>query len=572
MPSIFRYLLERAGRSTILFVFLLALVPVLTTAAADESDVQQGRQLYWTGVTASGKPTTAATGNGIVLSGSQVSCVNCHRPSGFGSSEGGKYVPPITGPILFAPRQLDRNRTFYKFFKEAQPSQFSARLREPRMRPAYTSETLATALRDGVDPANHKLDAEMPRYQLADSDMANLTAYLKTLSVTPDPGVDKNTIHIATVVTDGTDPGQRAAVLNTISTFFDWMNTRVTGQRSHPNFSPNYHSDFQVSFQKWELHVWELHGPPETWNEQIRLQYQKQPVFAVVSGLVQGPWSPIAKFCDVERVPCIFPNTELPRTENADYKYSLYFSRGLELEAEVMAHFVAGEIPRDALILQIHSGDAYGLTPADAFVRASKRVMPQARIESIEIASAEELRRAIRASTGGVRKPVALIVWPGQYLNNAVADLGTLRPDIKIVTLPADTLEISDPATLQALPKNVLITYPYALPTSYYPRVFRVRQWMNSRKLAITYPRLQFQTYYALTLLQFGLDQILDDYYRDYLIEAIEHEAESHLDNGTHPTLALGPGQRFASKGAYVLKIDPVSQGGVRAISEWIVP
>src|SRR6185369_9443479 len=125
---------------------------------------QLGKQLYWHGVTSSGVPLRATTGGDISVTGSQFSCVTCHRPSGFGSSEGGKYVPPITGPILFSPRQLDRNRIFKKLFEEAQPPGFTADVRKPRMRPAYTDQTLIDALRHGVDPAARKLDPLMPRF------------------------------------------------------------------------------------------------------------------------------------------------------------------------------------------------------------------------------------------------------------------------------------------------------------------------------------------------------------------------------------------------------------------------
>lgn len=95
---------------------------------------------------------------------------------------------------------------------------------------------------------------------------------------------------------------------------------------------------------------------------------------------------------------------------------------------------------------------------------------------------------------------------------------------------------------------------------------------MHSRRLEVTHSRLQYQTYYALTLVQYGLVHLLDDFHRDYFIELIEHEAENRLNPGTHPSLALGPGQRLASKGVYIVALDPSAKGGFKALSEWIVP
>ena len=65
---------------------------------------------------------------------------------------------------------------------------------------------------------------------------------------------------------------------------------------------------------------------------------------------------------------------------------------------------------------------------------------------------------------------------------------------------------------------------------------------------------------------------IREDYYRDYLIERIERESEKDLNPGIYPRLALGPTQRFASKGAYIVRLDPEKPGQLVAVSDWIVP
>jgi len=67
-----------------------------------------------------------------------------------------------------------------------------------------------------------------------------------------------------------------------------------------------------------------------------------------------------------------------------------------------------------------------------------------------------------------------------------------------------------------------------------------------------------------------ALDQMLDFFSRDYLLETVEHMAESTVTPSAYPRLSLGPGQRFASKGSYILRYAP--KGVLLPTGGWIVP
>ena len=560
-----RLSLTTALRVAALVLGLVA-APVLA-GAGQAGDAELGRTLYWEGIGADGQPITGVTQGDVKVTGAQFSCVNCHRPSGFGSSEGGNYVPPIIGSVLFDAKTPNRNRMFKDLYQEVQPAGFWARVRQPRMRPAYDDALLARALRKGVDPSDHPLDPIMPRYDLSAPDVANLSAYLKTLSNEIDPGVTGRDVHFATIIGPDADPGEADAMLRTMKLFFEWLNKDTEGDTNNPTFSPNYRSNFISAYRYWQLHVWRLEGPPETWRAQLDAKYAEQPVFATISGLVEGPWDEIGAFCDDKRLPCIFPNAELPTPGEGRYGYSVYFNRGLALEAEALGLYLGDQDAPPSRIVQIHGTGPQGTRPARAFEETMAKVLEDTSIETVTYSDEAGLRAAL-AAHGDAE---TLVIWP-QDAEAAVTVLAEDTPAAARIFLPSATQDSAVTAFSSDLMARTRLVWPYDKPDSYHPRKYRIRGWMHSRRLEVTHPRIQLQTYYALTMAEFGLMHIINDFYRDYMLEIIEHEAENELNPGTHPELALGPGQRFASKGAFIAELAPDKRAGYRVVSEWIVP
>lgn len=551
-------------RAAALAIFLM-LLP-LCAGAGQGGDAEAGRRLYREGIGADGAPIRGVTQGDVAVTGAQFSCVSCHRPSGFGTSEGGNFMPPIIGSVLFEKKTLDRNRNFKELYQEVQPPGFWARVRQPRMRPAYDEATLARALREGVDPAGHELDPIMPRYDLSAQDVANLAAFLRTLSAEISPGVEKTEIHLATIIGPGADPEAAEAMLRTMRLYVEWMNKDTEGDTRNPTFSPDYRSNFIPAYRYWTLHVWRLEGPPGTWRAQPDPLYAERPVFATVSGLVEGPWDEIGAFCDDMRMPCLFPDTELPTPGEGRYGYSVFFNRGLALEAEALANHLADAAAPPARVVQLHAEGPRGSRPAAALEAAMARLLPDVPVETRGFADAEGLRAAL----AGLGAEDTLVVWPGDAAGT-VAVLAETQPPARLF-LPSAAQQAAArtlPATM--IPRTRVI-WPYERPGAYHPRKFRVRGWMHSRRLPVTHPRLQMQTCYAMTMMEFGLMHAITDFYRDYVMEIVEHLAESELNTGTHPELALGPGQRIASKGAFIAELAPDTRPGYRVVSDWIVP
>ena len=555
-----------------------AMAPQETAApspSAPAGDPEAGRRLYETGIGADGRAVQAVTQGDIPVRGDQVPCTGCHRRSGMGSSEGGRYVPPIAAPYLFQPREsnmLLRLERFMEYFKQLQPSYFYDDLRKPRLRPAYDDETLARAITQGIDPVGRPLDPTMPRYGLGPTDLANLIAFLRGLGAAPDPGVDGNTFHFATIVGPGVSPERAEAYEKLVDAYAGWFNRDFSNDTAHPGFSPYYRSDLLYTRRKWTIHHWRLEGAPETWGAQLEALYAAQPVFAVLGGAVDGPFDAVDAFCNEKRLACIFPVAELPPLkESYQGGYVLYLSLGLVGEARGLARYLAEDPARlgEGALPVLAAPDPWGRRAADAFQREWAAAGSPAAPAREEVRGARAWRRALRALAGRT----AAVVFPGRQDAQVIAALARLKPEELpgLVYLPGSVMPALKGVELPAqVAARIRIASRFDDPKAMHPDSYRARAWIRSRRLAIPDWNLMRETFFALRLVDNALEPLQADYYRDYLIEILEHITEVGLDPGPFPHPELGPEQRVASRGVYIMRWDPVDRTPV-PVSPWVV-
>lgn len=564
------------GSACTLFGFVAAVVLFLVTppsgvasAAGDLTAV--GERLYRDGIGVSGAPVKAFDRSGQAISGPASQCVSCHRPSGYGSNEGSVYVPPVTGPTLFAPRVLQRAQYLPGMFQQVQPPEFTSQLNSAHPRPAYNDVTLGRLLRQGLDASGAPIAAAMPRYRLSSADVEALAAYLKSLSAHPDPGVDGKAIRFAVIVSDRTPPGLRKAVIETAQAFVAQENRGVSADRSRRNFSPFYRTDLEQFWRMWTLDVWDLHGPEATWPRQLEAHYSAAPVFAVASSAVPGPWAPIGRFCDQKRLPCLFPLTDLPAEAGPTPGYTVYLSGGLPLEARAMSAYLARG-PTPSRVVQVISAGPRGAAPAKVLATELRNTRRKLAVDTIVVPNDGAWGPALKGAAAGLGKDDVLALWPGDEPATAVAALREVDPPRGRILLASAAEAAAKSSLTGDLATRVRIIHPSSLPTAYEPHAFRIRQWLNARGVALTPPEPQYLVYYSLSVLEKAVMEIQGAYSRDYLLEHIETVAESNLNPGVYPYLSLGPGQRTASRGSYVVRLDPSAPGSIRADGDWIVP
>jgi hypothetical protein len=526
--------------------------------AYGQNALSPGAALYRDGRLPSGEKLRGMRESGAMVEGAAAACVNCHRRSGLGSLEGTTVIPPITGKYLLRSHQVNVEDLTLPHVAG------SGSNREP-----YTDVTLARAIREGIASNGRPLNYLMPRYSLDDATMATLLDYLKELTSGPVPGVTDETLQFATIIAPDADPQAKQGMLDVLEHFIATQN-KVIAAEVRP-----LHASREIMYRvtrQWRLHVWQLTGNPETWEHQLDEHLAQEPVFAVISGLGGSTWAPVHHFCERQSLPCLLPNVDLPVVEEGDF-YPVYYSRGVLLEADLLARDLRarGKV-REAearlhLVQVYHAGDV-GEAAAAEFA---------ARLADLDLErhdrrlSGQLTQAALTATLSSVRSGDVLVLW----LRPAdLARLPPLPPRAAVIYLSGLMGGLEHAPLPTGWRDSSHMSYPVDLPDPRRARMNYPLGWFHVQQIPIVNERVQTDTYLACQIVSEALGHMLDSFVRDYLVERLEMIVSRRLANAYYPRLGLAPGQRFASKGGYLVKLaGPGPQGDrVVAETEWTVP
>jgi hypothetical protein len=530
-------------------VSVVAIVAAMTGVSAETPEpaglVEKGRLIYEAGQLGSGEPLVGYREGRVTSSGKAAACIACHQRSGFGLFEGSNLVPPITGPSLFGNARPIAHVP--RRSKSVEHREF------PFLnRPAYNDATLATAVREGLSPGGHRFQFLMPRYALGDADVKALTAYLRQLSAASSPGASAERISFATVIAPRQDARRRQAVIDVLRACF---------QERHPE-SPGR--------QAWQLVTWDLEGTPAGWMAQLRSKYAEQPVFAAVSGLGTDEWTPVHRFCELEKIPCLFPNVDAVPEATAG-QYSFYFSKGVVLEAQVAAHYLATNASAlgIARVVQLRREVGSGARAAVALREA---------LEAGGVAVEDRILKGVGANdvqpaVAGLQRSDALVLWLGQEDLRALAS--GAPPEVATIMLSGLLAGWERVPLAPAWRRASLMVYEIDAPTRRAARMrFNLHPWLQGKAIAAPDELLVGNTLTACNVLHEGVLRLRGAFSRDYLVEVTERYPS--MGNApapqAYPRFTLGPGQRVSSLGAYVVRFKLPALDELELVQDWIIP
>jgi mono/diheme cytochrome c family protein len=452
------------------------------------ANAQRGRALYF------GEQTQTASVAGANLPGHKSACVNCHRHSALGGFEADMAVPAIAGRYLFQAASTLTGHTLPWAVEQNE-------------RPAYTVESLHAALTRGVSPTGRTLRAVMPRYQMSQQDVADISAYLAQIDGRVPPGVEAEKIYLATVVTPDVSVSDRNAMLRTLEAYVAAKNAATRQERARSNVSARSQQQMYRNYRSWELLTWTLEGEPNTWSAQLAALFAQRPVFGMVGGMSGADWTAIHMFCEQHELPCLLPQLQqTPFLKHASEAFfNVYFHEGLPARLRTASQWMK---MHKVSKVEIASGAPSGLAQALTLLE----------LQPLEASGAQRARE-----------------------QSELVPVISVQSD-QMLSIALTFVEAGSPTTSRVLVADAPPNQVNA----------RSKAWMQRHGLdglpsSITGKALQAATAMAEMLAHADLS-----FSAAYCLERLEHGLESMPNYTAFQRLSLAPGQRFAAKGSFI--------------------
>ena len=519
-------------------VKLIVVMPVASAPAAADPltpEQQRGKQIYLNGSTSSGRAVTALIDKeAIEVPGAAAPCASCHGDDGLGRPEGGIVPPNITWGHLT------------KTYGHHHPN--------GRKHPAFTEKTLAVAIIEGLDPAGNKLEAAMPRYSMAEPDIADLVAYLKRLDTDRPPGVTEDTITVGTLLPLQGPLAEIGQAMRAVMTAcFEEVN-------AHGGI---YNRKLKLEVSEYA----EVPGDAAATN--FRRLIDGRHVFALVSAFSVGAEKELAAFMESVAVPLVGPFTLLPQDDSGLNRFTFYLFSGVEDQARVLLDFAAQKLPlSNPRVAVVYPGAGPFLGVVDAITAQVKkhqwspverlgyfhdqfdpaRLVRELRGRDIEVVfflgSGGELRAWMEEAKNQRWTPYVLLSGPlaGKDIFDLPPDFAKDKIFLAYPTLPSDQTRAG-------------VTEFKALQEKYQ---------LSGRHLAA-----QISAFSAAKILIEGLKLVGKDLSREKLVGALEGIRE--FDTGLTPRITYGPNRHIGARGAYVVTVDS-EKNTLVPVSAWVTP
>lgn len=472
--------------------------------AADLSDQEaRGKQLYMSGAGGSQEePAMVYIGEErLALPASVAPCSSCHGADGRGRPEGGVIPSDITWANL--------------------TKSYGHRHAYGRSHGAYDENSLATAILSGADPAGNRFGEAMPTYSMGSEDMAALIAYMKRLESDPDPGLEKSSLRVATLLPGLLEADSLGQAMSAV------MNAYVD----------KLNQSGGIFNRRLELVTVPTADSPQQTLARLEAEIETGRIFALVNPYAVGMEDGLSAMVERHQIPAIGPFTSAPPAGRSLDRYAFYLLSGPAQRQKVLLEYATGElgIPMAALA---SVGDPRALPPELQALDA-----PPGAGQWLELA-----RKIAASGIAGV----LFSGTPGDLsaLMAALAEQGS----VPYLFIAPELVTAELFAAPSAFHKQVLVAYP-SLPSDISDSGRELyAELAKNHALSRNHVSAQVSALAAMKIFVEGAKRAGRDLSRDKLI--LELEALEGYQSGLMPPVSYNLNRRVGALGAHLVALD----------------
>jgi len=253
--------------------------------------------------------------------------------------------------------------------------------------------------------------------------------------------------------------------------------------------------------------------------------------------------------------------------------YTLYYSKGYFQEGETAARFLrrSDAVAGDAPVVQVLR-DGRAARDAAAGFTAAREVMGREAPTTIVLPPEQEVDEAFWLHLVADHPGAVLVLWLEPSDLGGLASLAAVEPSTPAVFLSTSLLGDVPGTVPEAVRPFTYITYPQSLPEDIGRSRLGVEGWLRAKGIPVTNFEIQAKTYFLGWMLAATVKGMRDDFYRDYFMDVVGMMRDEYYSIGAvYPRLSFGPGQRYASKGCYVVQLTAGPEPTLEKRSTWVI-
>jgi ABC-type branched-subunit amino acid transport system substrate-binding protein len=489
----------------------------------------RGKRIYSEGVSAQGSEVVAYVGaESVMLPASATPCAGCHGPDGLGRPEGGVIPPDI--------RWSQLTKSYGHVHTNG------------RRHPPFDEESFAAVVKKGHDPAGNRLDETMPLYTMSVADMDDLIAYMKRLETDYDPGVEKDSLQVATLLPLNGPQGKLGQAM---------------AQMLHGYFK-DLNDAGGVFGRKVDLLIIPFGDTPQATLGNLQKAVNEVGVFALVGPYTIGLDQEIQGFLRSNKIPLVGPFTLNPGDEFSN-ESAFFIYPGFAEQARVLADKALADLKQRKLPLVVAGPKSVAVDGLiEAVIDQSRKgegSMPlEVRYPAGEV-DVDALLKALEESGGD-----EIIFFGAQAeLDQLLSKLSEMKqtPRIYMISAQVSRSVFESPAEFN---DRLYVAHP-TLPGDI-SKEGRFEYGLLSERHALPHDHIQGQlaALAAAKLFVEGLKQVGREVYRVHLIDKLEELYA--FDTGVTPPLSYGPNRRIGARGAHVVGVDLIKKN-YRTLDGW---